>query len=102
MIFIAGGPPGPRIRAPSRMGQPFDRALSTEEVRTPKAKPNWGKTQHPDVRSVGGLFNLWSGGDDSVKDINRFPSNPMSARWLKKWLSKKMLLIEKRAIPSVV
>ena len=45
MVFIAGEPPVPRAGAPSQAWQPFDRALSTKEVRTLKAKPNWGKNK---------------------------------------------------------
>ena len=41
MIFIDGEPPVPRIGAPGNFGQYFGRALCTEEVRTPKAKPTW-------------------------------------------------------------
>ena len=43
MVFIAEEPPGPRAGAPGAAWQTFARALCTEEVRTPKAKPNWGK-----------------------------------------------------------
>ena len=42
MVFIAGEPPVPRAGAPGAPLQYFARALSTKEVRTPKAKPNWG------------------------------------------------------------
>ena len=44
MVFVALNGQGPAGEAPGNLQQYLDRALSTEEVRTPKAKPNWGKS----------------------------------------------------------
>ena len=43
MVFVAQNGRGPAGEAPSDLCYDSDRSLSTKEVRTPKAKPNWGK-----------------------------------------------------------
>ena len=42
MVFVALNGRGRAGGAPRILQQYLDRALSTEEVRTPKAKPKWG------------------------------------------------------------
>ena len=54
MVFVALNGRGPAGEAPSNLQQTLDRALCTEEVRTPKAKPNWGKTKLPALFSKQG------------------------------------------------